>query len=610
MNKAKFDKVKWLFLHFVFTLFFVLFSAFYVTISAYAAVTAEVDRLNVAEGGSLRLSIRTDSDSGTEPNIIPLQRNFTIRSSGKSKQTSFINGQVRSYTEWIYTISPKQAGRLVIPALTVGSEKTSPIDIVVSKAGSSAGSSKVVSSAVKNNTSIVNPGFDVFMESAVNVKKAYEGSQVLYVVRLFSGTDIESGTWPNPSIPNALTEKIGEDLIFQDTRSGKIYNVIERRYAVFPEKSGELVLPSSEFTGTVFSSAPSSNIMQIGFGALNAFFNTSEPVKVRSDVLAVEVLPKPEKYKGKWWLPAYDVNLNLSLNSSEQKFKVNEAIEVVLEIKASGLAAALLPDITLPDIPNTRVYPSKSEKTNGLDEKGIVGKITKTFVLIPQKSGKFTIPAISVDWWNLTKQTSETSGAKQQEFVVESDTANVNQDSRIVNNDGKGSTEHPATKPEGMQKREPISEKNDFHSQKIIILVTTVISFLIVFTCFILYKREKNPLQSETQQDTVHDSFKFLEKELNAPEPNSKKIAENLLAWARKYFKNDSIFNVSQIGELLGNKELTSELHELNKSVYSQDEGNFDGQLLLKALKEAISDKKQREKEVKPVPDLYPDYKV
>ena len=585
--------------------------------SAYASATAEVNRIDVAEGGSLVLTIRSNTAPDTEPNIIPLQKNFLIRGRKKSSQTSYVNGKVSTFIEWKFTISPKQAGRLVIPEITVGSDKTAPINIVVSPASASAktggkngaANGKQQSSATGNAPSA--GGYDVFMESAVNTRQVYEGSQILYVVRLFFSTAIESGTWPNPSVSDAIVEKIGDDLTSQNTRAGKTYTIIERRYAIFPEKAGEFVVPASEFSGNVMLSPVTANVVQIGgFGALNAFFNPSEPVRVRSNEMSVKVLPKPAEAKGKWWLPAYNMSLSLTLKPSSNGYKVNEAIEGVLEVKASGLAAALLPDIYLPNIKGIKIYPSKSEKSNSLGDKGIVGKITKTFVMIPQKAGTYTIPAISLDWWNLAKKTNETATMKEYTFTVqkaEGDDEEVNpeKDTSEIKYQNEETGEVVSLQDEVQQEKEKQSRK-----KKIIIVTCSGLLLIAAFAVLFFMrrmKRSENDETAETINEITKVSLRTLEKELSSPDADAKKISEMLVAWARVYFDDENIFNVSRIAERLPNQDLKDELQELNRSIYSRGTGNFDGQLLLKALKEALSAKKRKDKEIKPVPDLYPE---
>jgi hypothetical protein len=587
-----------------FSFFFLSVSMFFTSFSALADVTAEVSKLSVTEGGILDFIIRSSSSSNTEPNIIPLQKNFIIKGRSKSAQTSFINGKVSTFTEWRYTISPKQAGRLTIPAISVGSEKTAPINVVVSKATASAGGKTAANvqqqAPLSASAASAASGVDVFIESAVNTKKVYEGSQILYVVRLFSATQIERGTWPNPSVSDAIVERIGDDLTSQNTRAGKTYNIIERRYAIFPEKAGEFKVPVSEFTGSVLTSGLSANIVQVGFGALNAFLNPSEPVKVRSNEITVQVLPKPAQAKGKW-LPAYNMSLTLTLKPNSRGYKANEAIEAVLELKASGLAVALLPDIDLPAISGVRIYPSKSEKTNGVDKSGVVGKITKTFVLIPQKAGVYTIPSVTMDWWNLTKQSNDTAATKAETFTV--------QKADIVEEETQNSDdEKQEVIPKKKEANSNLQEQTDndiFRMQRIAIFGFAV---LLAVTVFVFIRRKKNTSQdTAAEPEEVKVTLKVLEKELASQDVDAKKMSEMLVAWARKYFNDEAIFNISQIGERLRNDSLTEELQELNHSIYSRDSGNFDGQLLLKALKEALNAKKQREKEVKPVPDLYPE---
>lgn len=581
------------------------------SVSVLADTTASVDRVDVKEGNIINFTIKSDASSRYEPNIIPLQQYFVVQGNQKSSQTTFINGDVRSFTEWRYMLIPKKTGRIDIPAITVGTEKTAPISIMVSKAGSSANSSSGngAGQAGASNSSLgMANGVDVFIEANVNTRKVYEQSQLLYVVRLFSSTEIESGTWPNPSTANALIEKIGEDLVYQDTRAGRMYNVIERRYAIFPQDVGEFKVPPSEFTGTVLAAGAMGNIAPVGFGAINAFFNTSQPVKVRSDALTVQVMPKPKSFKGDLWLPAFDLKLSESFTPVAPVFKQGEAVTMTIELTASGLIAARLPDINLPSVANLKVYPAKSEKVNVLGDKGIVGKITKSVVLMPESAGQFTLPEIKVVWWNLAKGVNETAVIPAATFTVaggQPTSASAQKKQSADNNVAAVNTVKSPAKQDG--EANPASDK----TVRYIVFgaVTLVLIIFITAGLFVLLKKGKDETEilETDRQRSLHALFKDFEKKASGEKASSKEIANALLMWGKAYFLDNPPLNITDIGNKLKSDKLKKELEELNQSIYAVGKSDFDGQLLVQALTEALERKKQEDKAFKPVPELYPE---
>ena len=105
-----------------------------------AAVTAMVNTTDVAEGATLQLIIKSDSDPIHEPQLEGLQKHFVITGRQQSYQKSIINGRLKAEKTWVFNLMPNKLGKLTIPAIRMGNEKTKPIEINVTKATSRAGS--------------------------------------------------------------------------------------------------------------------------------------------------------------------------------------------------------------------------------------------------------------------------------------------------------------------------------------------------------------------------------------------------------------------------------------------------------------------------------------
>src|SRR5690554_4128847 len=106
-------------------LFLLLFMAC-ISITAHAAIHAALDRSSIYENETVTLNITMDEVkffSRAEPDISVLEKNFSISGQHKSSQTQYINGQRSAQTQWQYTLIPKQAGVVSIPAISVGKYK-------------------------------------------------------------------------------------------------------------------------------------------------------------------------------------------------------------------------------------------------------------------------------------------------------------------------------------------------------------------------------------------------------------------------------------------------------------------------------------------------------
>ncbi|MEZ5581408.1 MAG: hypothetical protein R3F37_00205 [Candidatus Competibacteraceae bacterium] len=66
----------------------------------------------------------------------------------------------------------------------------------------------------------------------------YVQAQVQYTVRLLFAVPLLDGSLDAPQPANAVVERLGDDVSYETQRNGRRYRVIERRYALFAQRSG------------------------------------------------------------------------------------------------------------------------------------------------------------------------------------------------------------------------------------------------------------------------------------------------------------------------------------------------------------------------------------
>jgi hypothetical protein len=82
-------------------------------------------------------------------------------------------------------------------------------------------------------------------------------------------------------------------------------------------------------------------------------------------------------------------------------------LTVTLAISASGQPADALPEPQLPAIAGARVYPDRTRDSTNDSGQWLHGKRTRTFAIVPERNGTLTIPAITLDWWNVAQNRPE-----------------------------------------------------------------------------------------------------------------------------------------------------------------------------------------------------------
>ena len=199
---------------------------------ASAAVSAQVDRERIALSESIELTIRVaGSMRAEEPDLAPLERHFEVLGSTRNSSFTMSNGRSESSTTWQVTLMARHAGELTIPAIEVGGERTQPIAIRVSEDPAPA------SAAAR----------EVQLQVETDATEVHVQQQLLLTVRLLHAVNFERGaTLEAPEIPDAVVRELGENS-YEKLIDGRRYGVFERRYAVFPQRSGELVVPALGF---------------------------------------------------------------------------------------------------------------------------------------------------------------------------------------------------------------------------------------------------------------------------------------------------------------------------------------------------------------------------
>ncbi|MEK6749623.1 MAG: BatD family protein [Pseudomonadota bacterium] len=349
--------------------------------NAYAATVASVDRVTVHEGETFELSIVTDDG---EPETSALQRDFDVLARSKSSQVNIVNGRMTKHNEWTLTLMPKRVGALEIPALRVGKDSTAPMRV------------QVISGASRANSL----NGEIFLDVEVKPQTVFVQQQAIYTIRLWRAVEITDGGLSEPQADKLNIQRLGDDIKYSALRGNIRYQVIERRYAIFPQISGDMSIAAIELNGKVVEQRNSGMWRNDPFGA---FF--SQPlvraVRVRSGELYLHVAPVPKDIGAATWLPATRLALSETWSPQPPVFRVGEPVTRTLTLYAMGQQAAQLPELTL-DLPNAKLYPDQARLENTNDSAGINGMREQKIAIVATQEGQLELPAVQTAWWDTT----------------------------------------------------------------------------------------------------------------------------------------------------------------------------------------------------------------
>lgn len=500
------------------------------------AVNVRLNRTSVPLNESFSIIFSTSENMTEQPDFTPLNTDFEILSNAQSYNTSIINGHVNQERSWTIVLMPKREGHLTLPAIQFGQHRSQSETI------------EVTSSASSTN----DQSEPIYLETGVLPRnEAYEQTQLIYTVRLYRSVNIAQATLSEIKVsdPDAIIEKLGNDNEYEHMHAdGRRYVVLERKYAIFPQKSGELVFSPIVFEGQVITGG-------------NSFFNVQTQFKrVISDEEKVTVKPIPPPFQKHNWLAANDVAIVGEWSTDPGKLTVGEPITWTLTLTANGAMGSQLPDVSLQIPTDLRQYPDKPQVSNQLQTNGFVGVKQAKVVLIPSKAGQLTIPAISLKWWDLKEDQVREAKLPETVIQVQEGAATMNTPAVL----------QAALSPT-VDDHKPVIQTRSLPSWVWFLVASNGV--LMCILAFVLYRYFK----PNTTKNTKHQ---FKQVCLNG---DAKQAEAYLLAWAGNIYPQEKPFNLVKMKRYVP-APFQQALNELYEALYGK-KNEWNGESLWKAFK-------------------------
>jgi BatD DUF11 like domain len=365
---------------------------------AFAGVTASLDVSQIASGDTVQLTLEHDGRTSGQPDLAPLQQDFDILGTTNSTSFSLINGSASLKTEVILTLAPKVTGNLTIPPLSWDGQQSQPLSLTVTgPGGASTGTG-----AGQPGASGAAPAAKVFIQTTASPEQPYVESAVHLTVRLYVSEILYRPDLELPENGDVLAKQIGTDEETHVSRNGRNYQVVTRQYVLFPLHSGKLTLQGPVLDAEVAVGQTQSAFGNDPFGGFFGGFQTVRPLRVHGDPIALAVRPRPAGAVGSYWLPASNVTLSAAWDPAPLTARVGDPVTLDLDLQATGLTAAQLPDLTsLLSFPSgLKAYPDQPKLDDSTQNGSLIGSRDQTIALMADSPGHYTIPALTVTWWD------------------------------------------------------------------------------------------------------------------------------------------------------------------------------------------------------------------
>ncbi|RXJ73196.1 hypothetical protein CS022_10610 [Veronia nyctiphanis] len=501
--------------------------------AADAIVTDNV----VSEDQTIRLTVQAEGTYKRHIlNLSPLKKDFYVGKVNSNVTSRTVAGKETLETVWRVTIGPKRTGKLRIPALKIGSQRTESITIEV---------------LPRNSPALKKKQSPATVQTSISRKRAYIGEVLTYKIKVFIRTNLTQTEILPPSGNKVDVTQQNGDVKSEELVNGIPQITVTRTYLITPKDTGNVRLTGASFKGFVVKNGGVTNV----------------PLRRKGNDILLSI--KPPARKGVW-LPASSLSLSQSWQSDgNDKVKVGDAITRVIELKAKGLAQSQLPEFEFDYPSSVRVY---DEKPTYKLHNGYTVMSFKQ-VLIPRAGGTITLPGLSLRWWNTNQDTVKTTKIPAKKIVVNGASGALPEDTS-----GESNNDQANTLFAGLSDVLPTIPKNIGLS--LWQFLTVIFAILWVLSTILWLRSRKqshtpyspSPIAAE-QEDRLTSLYQA------AVEKDAVKIGTLYPLWARSHLP------------VALQKSLDAEIDKIQDAAFCPEKKSWSNKALLKLLKKAQSSK-------------------
>ncbi|MCQ8885317.1 BatD family protein [Pseudoalteromonas agarivorans] len=509
---------------------------------AATKLEASVDKNPVLAGEFFMLNISVDDTIKSEqPDTSVLLKDFVVGPTSLSTRTNIINGSINKQTTWSVKLMTRNEGEYTIPAFNVAGLSSQPIKLKVAKRAADAD---------KNN--------DIFLKTSLSSDSLFVQEAGVYTIKLYLAKELLDGSLSTPSMQDAQLTQLGKQTESYELVDGKRYLVITREYLLQPQKSGVYTIVGPTFQGRV-----QQNYRQLEVSALG-------------DDQQLEIKPIPANYKGAW-LPSELVNIDEQWQPDENTVEVGTPITRTITLTALGVTKEQLPEIDMKTIAGIRSYPDDVETNNAVRNGRVVSQQTASFALLPQKAGSYTLPEITLPWYN-TKINRISYATLPERTITVTPSANAINPGAIANDNlNTGEPTLPANKVSNTQQpNTTIAAPQNVIPLWLIIIAVLGYIFWIITAIFYWLSRSTNNEQKNNSVSVNKAQTLSLNALKNAAKSNNLNAFYSELNAVAIKLTGKKVAAIDTLVHNIKNDELATQVNRLQSALYANSSAGVD----------------------------------
>jgi hypothetical protein len=375
------------------------FSLLAVAGTATAEVRAWLSQEETGLGEPVTLTLEAEGPSLGHPDLSPLEVDFQILDRRSQHSMQVVNGRRSERSGLTLLLMPRQSGTIRIPPIAFGDEQSPPLTLSVTGEAVDAAATPAAPTWAQPQAAVADPSAEppeVRLEAELDPAEVRVREQALLVARVLAEGAAHPGGLRDPEGDGARILALGEDR-YPLERDGRTWQVYERRYAVFGEEPGRLILGPLEFAGMVGPGG--------GFG------------QASSAELRLQVRPIPAGIERADWLPARRLTLS-ETGPETYRVRPGQTLERIITLTAEGVPSADLPRVGV-NVPFQlqRQY-TEPRLWDRREPEGIIGTRVDRVLITPREAGLYRLPEERLTWWNTGTGEAETAILPAREVEV------------------------------------------------------------------------------------------------------------------------------------------------------------------------------------------------
>lgn len=381
---------------------------------AETQLNAEVDFDRIDTKDVVTLTITVSGDQETAKPVLPALTDFIVQATGTRQNMVVSGGVIENSVSYTYSLIPRKAGVLVIPPVTLqtasGQLSTQPLRVTVTEARYEAPRTQTA----QNRAARQGTPQPFFIEAEVSRDSVYLGEQLTYTFRYYRSANLsETNNYTPPQTSGFIAVDLPPQRKLTRIVDGETYRVVEVLTAMFPTRTGELVIGPAKLrvVPDLISNLLGRDPFSIFRGQGGRPLTEGEPRDLATSAQRIYVRALPPPPAGKRFSGAVGECV-LASELSSHSISQGDPVTLTLTVSGKGRKDVVdAPVIAWPE--GLETYPPTTNLQSSVRNDVVTETKVFSVALVARRQGRIVIPAPELTYFNPATRRYETARARE-----------------------------------------------------------------------------------------------------------------------------------------------------------------------------------------------------